>query len=242
MNGRPHARNWGATANLAISFASLAALLVVAAFVTAFVVRPPALGWVGFGIVSAVVAGLGAVATLTLPRLRVSAPEPAAALDADRRLLVVADASCSAFDLVDEIRARLGDAVAVHLVVPVRVSHLHFLTNDEAVEQDEAERTMSIVVGLLRQSEIVSTGSVGSDKPLESMTDALGTFPATRVLLATPRVEESYWLERDLLGKARALTELPIAQAIVAFAQPERSTGHRAAPAAAGRTLSRERP
>ena len=238
VNAPPRVHNWGAKANVALVFASLAAVLVVAAFVTAFVVRPPALGWVGFAIVSALVAGLGVVATLALPRMRVSAPDPATALNADRRLLVVADASSSATGLSNEIGARLDGAVAVHLVVPVRVSHLHFLTNDEASEEREAEQTMLIVVGLLQRRGVSATGSVGSDKPLESMTDALGTFPATHVLLATPPAEESYWLERDLLAKARALTKLPITQAIVAFDQSERSTGPRAVSAGAGRSVS----
>jgi hypothetical protein len=220
---------------VAFIFTPLVVVLVVAAFVTAFVVRPPALGWVGFAIVSAVVAGLGAVATVALPRMRVSAPTPATPADADRRLLVVADASCSAAGLCNEIRARLDGAVAVHLVVPVRVSHLHFLTNDEAEEQREAEQTMLTVGKLLRQHGIVATGSVGSDKPLESMTDALGAFPATHVLLATPPAEESYWLERDLLAKAQALTVVPITQAtVVAADQPRRPTGQQPAPAGAG--------
>ena len=74
---------------------------------------------------------------------------------------------------------------------------------------------MLVTVGLLQRSGISATGSVGSDKPLESMTDALGVFPATHVLLATPPAEESYWLERDLLAKARALTDLPVTQATV---------------------------
>jgi hypothetical protein len=47
------------------------------------------------------------------------------------------------------------------------------------------------------------------------MTDALGFFPATRVLLATPPDEESYWLERGLLEKARALTAVAVAQVVV---------------------------
>ncbi len=239
VNARPRVRNWGAKTNVAFIFTPLVVVLVVAAFVTAFVVRPPALGWVGFAIVSAVVAGLGAVATVALPRMRVSAPPPATPADADRRLLVVADASCSAAGLCNEIRARLDGAVAVHLVVPVRVSHLHFLTNDEAEEQREAEQTMLTVGKLLRQHGIVATGSVGSDKPLESMTDALGAFPATHVLLATPPAEESYWLERDLLAKAQALTVVPITQAtVVAADQPRRPTGQQPAPAGGGRSFS----
>jgi hypothetical protein len=144
----------------------------------------------------------------------------AVAGDADRRLLVVADALCNAEGLCNEIQSRLDGRVAAHVVVPVRVSHLHFLTNDEAEEERDAEQTMLTVVGLLQGRGISTTGSVGSDKPLESMTDALGTFPATHVLLATPPAEESYWLERNLLAKARALTVLPVTQAIVASTPP----------------------
>ena len=59
------------------------------------------------------------------------------------------------------------------------------------------------------------TGGVGSDDPLESMTDGLGSFPATRVLLATSTERDSYWLEQDLLAKARALTSLEVSQVVV---------------------------
>jgi hypothetical protein len=232
VNPRPHVRTWGAKTNVALIFASIVAVLVLAALVTAFLVDPPALGWVGFAIASAVAVGLGAAATVLVPRMRVSPPRPAVASDEERRLLVVADAYCSEAVLCDEIQARLDGAVAVHLVVPVRVSHLHFLANDEAEERREAEETMRITVGLLRRRGIRATGAVGSDKPLESMTDALASFPATEVLLALPPDEESYWLERDLLAKARALTELPITQATIASAQPG-SQGREPAPAGA---------
>jgi hypothetical protein len=216
--------SWSAKANVALIFAFIAALLAVAALVSAFIIHPPALAWVGFAIASAGVVGLGAAATVLVPRMRVSAPRPAVAGDADRRLLVVADAFCNAEALCNEIRARLNGRVAAHLVVPVRVSHLHFLANDEAEEERDAEQTMLAVVGLLQRRGVSTTGSVGSDKPLESMTDALGAFPATHVLLATPPAEESYWLERDLLAKARALTVLPVTQVIVASTPPTDST------------------
>jgi hypothetical protein len=241
VSAGPRVRNWGAKANVALIFASIAAVLAVAALVTAFVIDPPALGWVGFALASAVVVGLGAAATLLVPRMRVSAPRPAVAGDAERRLLVVADASCNADALCNEIQARLEGRVAVHFVVPVRVSHLHFLANDEAEERREAEQTMVITVGLLQRRGISTTGSVGSDKPLESMTDALRAFPATHVLLVTPPAGESYWLERDLLAKARALTKLPITQATVASGQPASSTGRRPAPNDPSRSNGRAR-
>jgi len=241
VNARPHVGNWGPKANVALIFASIATVLAVAALVTAFVIAPPPLGWIGFAIACAVVVGLGAAATVLIPRMRVSAPRPAVTGDADRRLLVVADASCDEDTLCNGIQERLEGRVAVHLVIPVRVSHLRFLANDEAEERRDAEETMLITVALLQRRGISTTGNVGSDKPLESMTDALGAFPATHVLLATPPEEESYWLERDLLAKARALTKLPVTQATVASGQPPGSTD-RAALAAAKRFVSVERP
>ena len=224
MTERRHVRNWSAKANVALIFAAIGAVLVAAGLVTAFIVDPPVLGWVGFAIASAIVVGLVAGATLLVPRMRVSALRPAVAVDPYQRLLVVADADCCEAALCDAIQTRLEDAVAVHLVVPVRVSHLHFLANDESKERRDAQQTMLIAVALLRRRGIATTGAVGTDKPLESMTDALGAFPATHVLLVTPPQDESYWLERDLLAKARVLTEFPITHAIVASKQP--ATAH----------------
>jgi hypothetical protein len=115
------------------------------------------------------------------------------------------------------------------------------LANDESEERRDAEQTMQITVALPQRRGISTTGTVGSDKPLESMTDTLGAFPATRVLLATPPAEESYWLERDLLAKARTLTELPATQATVASGQRAGAVGRQPAPAAE-RSISAERP
>jgi hypothetical protein len=172
---------------------------------------------------------LGALAPLAFEHTRVSPQRPAVANDGEQRLLVVADSRCRATVLRDVILAYAQGAVAVHLVVPVRVSRLHFVTDDESEEWREAARSMLISIALLHQRGVPATGSVGSDKPLESMTDALGSFPATGVLLATPPEEDSYWLERDLLAKARRLTNVPVTQVVV----PSRSTvGPRTAAAA----------
>jgi hypothetical protein len=195
--------------------ATLVAALLAYGLIVGFIIKPPPLGWVGFAIVSAVVLGLGALAPLAFERTRVSALRPARTVSGQRKLLVVADPNCDEFALRDAILARLGDAIVVHVVVPVRVSHLHFLTDDEDRERREAGQSMLQTVALLRQRAAAATGAVGSDKPLESMTDALGSFPATEVLLATPPEEESYWLEQGLLAKARRLTRIPVIQIVV---------------------------
>jgi hypothetical protein len=208
----------------AVVVMSAGAILSLYGLIIGFLIKPPALGCVGFAIMSTVVLGLCALAPLAFERTRVSAPRPADPVDRQRRLLVVADSHCDANALCDEILASHRDAVATHVVVPVRVSHLHFVTDDERQEWREAWRSLLHTVGLLQQRAAVATGSVGSDKPLESMTDALGSFPATNVLLARPPEEESYWLERDLLAKARSLTRIPVTQVVVPAPSPRMRT------------------
>lgn len=220
MRSRPHSPGADTRANIGLIFGSIASIVVLLALLAAILGHFPLLGWLGFGIASAIAFGLGAIATLAVPRARVSPPEPAAAPDQERRLLVVADPSCNELALRDTIIAYLEGAVTVHLVVPVRVSHLHFLTDDESDEHRDAEQTMLIAVGLLRQRRISASASVGTDKPLESMSDALGRFPATQVLLAVPADEDVYWLERDLLTKARGLTTVPVTQVVVPSTAP----------------------
>ena len=201
-----------------------AAILILYGLIVDFIIKPPALGWVGFAIMSTVVLSLSALAPLAFERTRVSALRPADPVDQEKRLLVIVDSQCNTNALCDEILASHGDAVATHVVVPVRVSHLHFVTDDENQEWREARRSLLHTVGLLEQRAAVATGSVGSDKPLESMTDALGSFPATQVLLATPPEEESYWLERDLLAKARSITRIPVRQVVVPATSPRMRT------------------
>jgi hypothetical protein len=209
------ATNSGAKATLAAVYASTGMVLLAATLVAAFLLHPPVLGWIGFGVVCVIVVGLATVATLVFPRIGVNPQRPAVAVERAPKLLVVADEHCGSPELWHAIDARLGDAVAVHLVVPVRVSHLHYLTNDESEESRDAEDRASLAVGLLRERGVSVTGGVGSDDPLESMTDALASFPASRVLLATSTERDSYWLEQDLLAKARALTSLEVSQVVV---------------------------
>lgn len=202
-------------------FASAVGLLCAGALVTVFAIQPPLLGWIGFAVVSCVVLALALLGALTFPQMRAWVQEPVARGDREQRLLVVADARCNETILCDEILARLRGVVAVHLVVPVRVSPLHYLTNDEAEERRDAEESLLISVQLLQQRSVSATGSVGGDDPLEAMTDALAWFPATQVLLAVPPEHDSYWLERGLLARERALTTIEVSQIVVPSVRPE---------------------
>ena len=114
-----------ATRGAVAIFASAGVLLLGVALLVAFLLGPPPLDWIGFDVVCSIVFALTAVA---FPRLRVSPRQPAAALVRKRRLLIVADEHCGSPGLWKAIESRLPDAVATHLVVPVRISHLLYLT------------------------------------------------------------------------------------------------------------------
>ena len=204
-----------AKTTVAATYASTGVVLLVLALLVVFLLQPPLLGWVGFAVVCAIVLSFATVATIAFPRMRVNPQRPAVALDHESRLLVVADEHCGSPALWQQIYARVDAAVAVHLVVPVRVSHLHYLTNDEREESSLAEDRARLAIELLRERGVSVTGGVGSDDPLESMTDALASFPATRVLLATSTGEDSYWMEQGLVAKARGLTPLQVDHVVV---------------------------
>jgi hypothetical protein len=208
-----YARLWGQPKRIAAISTVIGAALIAAGCGFA-ALDPPALAWLGFGLVSVIVLGLGALAPVGFERTRVSPLPRREPVDTKQLLLVVADSHCAEAAVCDEIVARIDQTIAVHLVIPIRVSHLHFMTDDEVNEQREAEQVMEVTLQLLKQRGAVATGEVGDDKPLESLSDALAFHPATRVLLVTPPPEESYWLERDLLGKARRLTRLPITEVV----------------------------
>jgi hypothetical protein len=212
---------------VAATYASTGVVLLALALLVAFLLQPPLLGWIGFAVVCAIVLSLATVATIAFPRIGINPQRPAVALDHESRLLVVADEHCGSPALWQEIYARLAGAVAVHLVVPVRVSHLHYLTNDEREESRDAEDRARLAIGLLRKRGVAVTGGVGSDDPLESMTDALGSFPATRVLLATSTEEDSYWMEQGLVAEARASTPLQVDHVVVPSTRVADAAGER---------------
>jgi hypothetical protein len=111
VNSKTRVRNSGATRTIATIFSAIGVVLGAAALIVAFVIDPPVLGWVGFGIVSVIVLGLGGLAPLAFERTRVSPQRPAVPADRDQRLLVIADSHGSETALCDAIFARLPSSL-----------------------------------------------------------------------------------------------------------------------------------
>jgi hypothetical protein len=172
--------------------------------VAVLVVHPSALGWAGFGVVAAVVLAIGAGVSRLFPRSRTNPPALRAPADGRVRLLVVDDLHCDAATLCRAVEhAVAGRPAEVYVVAPVLASPLHFLTDDEHAEIEDARARLTEALEGLERLGIRAHGSVGADDPLQAVGDVLAVYPAGEVLLAAPGEERRNWLEHDLERRVR---------------------------------------
>ena len=192
-------------------------LLPVLAYLTllfvlaATVFHPSRLGWGGFGVAAAVGLLFGAGASSLFQRSRTNPSIPRMPVSGPGGLLVVADAHCDRTALCDAVRRRLGDrARDVFVLAPVLASPLHFLTDAEAAETEDARVRLDEALQGLARLGIRATGSIGGDDPLQAVGDVLVGFPAGEILLAVSDRAPGSWLERDLERRVRESYGLPV--------------------------------
>lgn len=187
-----------------LSFGLVLAYLAVLLLVAAFVVGPSTLGWVGLGIVSAIGLAIGATASVLYPRSRSNAPRLHPRPGAPVRLLVVADAHCSGTALCRAVQQTLaGRPAEVFVLAPVLASPLHFLTDAEEAEREDARVRLTEALQGLARAGIQARGALGSDDPLQAIGDTLVDFHAGEILRVAPEQRRRSWLERDLARRAR---------------------------------------
>jgi hypothetical protein len=204
---------------LALTAVPVVAYVVVMALVAAVWVKPPLLGWIGFGIVAAVGAALVIAGPALFASSRTNMPSTA---DLRRRegVLVLADATCSGVQLSESIVRHVhGRDVEVHVVAPTLPDPPHYIASDEDAARGAAARRLGETLEQLKQAGIVATGSVGTDDPVQALGDAVAAFPATELVIVTST--ESHWLEEGVLARAHEL--VPSVELIVVT--PVVSTG-----------------
>jgi hypothetical protein len=178
------------------------AYLAVVFLVGVFVAKPTTLGWIGFGVAAAVGLLIGAVASSLYPRSRANAARVHPRLGERLGLLVVADGRCDSAELCRAVQRSLaGRPGEVLVLAPVLASPLHFLTDDEEGEREDARARLTETVLGLERLGIESHGMLGGDDPLQAIGDALAGFAASEILLVAP--DRRSWLEHDLERKAR---------------------------------------
>jgi len=137
-------------------------------------------------------------------------------LEDRRRVLVVANETVASAQLHEAIDLRGGLLCAEVLVVaPALNSRLAFWSSDEDRARRRAEERLAGCLEALAAAGLHARGRVGDADPLLAMEDALRTFAATEIVVATHPEGRSNWLARDIVGRARARFPQPIHHVVV---------------------------
>ena len=133
------------------------------------------------------------------------------------RILVIANETAQGDQLHDAVAATASThyPVDVLVVAPALNSRLrHWLSDDDAARREAVGRIESCVERLTRDG-ITAEGMIGDPDPLQAIDDALATFLADGVIIATHPEGKSNWLARNLVQRAEQRFDLPIAHVVV---------------------------
>jgi hypothetical protein len=151
-----------------------------------------------------------------------------------RRILVIANRTCPCPTLADEV-ARRASAVPtdVLVVAPALNSRLrHWLSDvDEALAR--AKERLDLAITALRRRGVVARGEIGDSNPLSAIADALASFPADEIVIATLPPGRSHWIERGLVENAMARFGIPITHLVSSYDLVDGATGSEPARVAA---------
>jgi len=130
---------------------------------------------------------------------------------------VIANETCAAQGVVDEVRYRAGERGEVLVVAPAlaRTRLEHWLTSDLERRQAEAGLRLESSISAFTEAGLSARGHLGDADPLQALDDALRIFDPDEVVISTHPHHRSSWLERNVVRRARERYDLPITHVIV---------------------------
>jgi hypothetical protein len=112
--------------------------------------------------------------------------------------LVVATKTVASPDLVNRLKERAADRPHRYTIICPRA---------EGVSEAEIVRDLASTLAELYRSEIDATGQPMSPDPFHAVKNAIEHYRIDEVLISTFAGESSRWLEEDLIGRVREITE-----------------------------------
>ena len=144
----------------------------------------------------------------------------------ERRVLVVVDGTAADQSIVGAVEeASIGYRKQVLVVCPARVSQVDHWTSAVDGARAQAQRYVGESLACLRKAGIEARGEVGDEDPLRAIEDALRTFGADSIFIATPPEGLEDSSPRDVVAGARARFALPITRVIVGAGTQAMATG-----------------
>lgn len=131
-----------------------------------------------------------------------------------RRLLVVATASVPEEVLRASVRAHAGEDAEILVVAAASgISRLDWLTNADGDARADAATRADEVAEAAPSDDVEPR--VGDSDPVKAIEDALRSFPADEVIVATLPDEDAGWLEKGSAETARDRFSLPVTHLVV---------------------------
>jgi phosphopantetheine adenylyltransferase len=123
-------------------------------------------------------------------------------------VLVVANETVLGEPLLDRIRARTEEGAASFLIVCPQ-------SDPSRGEHPEAERRLRAALSVLRSEGIDVHGQIAHPDPFVAAMEAVEDERTDELIVSTFPGERSGWLRRDLVGRLRAQTGLPVQHVVV---------------------------
>jgi hypothetical protein len=151
-----------------------------------------------------------------------------------RKILIISNETLAGAALRDEVARRaLASGAEVLVVCPALNSRLRHWLSDEDGARAAARKRLAESLAALAARGVTARGEIGDADPIAAARDALRTFPADEIVIATHPPGRSNWLEKDVVNRARAAFHVPVTGIVVdleaerlehtpSFATPER--------------------
>lgn len=115
--------------------------------------------------------------------------------------LVVATRTVAAPDLVRRLKERAAARPHRYTIVSPRA---------EDVSESEVVRDLAATLAELYRADVDATGQPMSPDPFRAVRNAIEHYRVDEVLISTFAGESSQWLEDDLIGRVREITDKPV--------------------------------
>jgi GABA permease len=134
----------------------------------------------------------------------------------NHHLLVVANETVEGTVLVETVRdIALSRDADVFVVAPALNSRLRHWMSDSDRAHGAAKQRLENTLARLKDAGVRAGGEVGDADPLLAIEDAIHIFPADEIVIGTHPEQRSNWLAHDLVSRACARFELPVAHVVV---------------------------
>jgi len=120
-----------------------------------------------------------------------------------RKLLVVANETLTGDELLDAVRAKVGDSDALVVVIaPVNAPREGYVVYDNT-RRAAAGRRLDRTLASFREAGIAATGHVVDNDPLAAVKDAIAIEEPDELIVSTHPESKSGWRRRNLLDEIR---------------------------------------